>query len=123
MESSKLKILELKRKRSIRVRKKIQGTKAKPRLCIIKSNSHIEAQLIDDENSQTLYGVSTRNKELRQSGFGKKSRAAAEKIGELISKAAKEQNVEKMVFDRGPSKYHGILATLADTVRKHGVKL
>ena len=123
METLKLKIINLRKKRSYRVRKKLRGTTEKPRLCIIKSNAHIEAQIIDDEKNLTIYGVSTRNKELKQSGFGKKTKDAAKQIGELISQAAKKNKITTMVFDRGPAKYHGILAALADTVRENGVKI
>lgn len=113
---------KLRTKRAQRVRKHLRGTSTKPRLCVIKSNCHIQAQLIDDEAGQTLGGVSTFTKELRQTEFNKKNKASARKLGELIAEIAKSKNIKELVFDRGPFKYHGILAELADAVRAGGIK-
>ena len=123
MESSVLKAHELKKKRAIRVRKKLRGTATKPRLCVVKSNLHLEAQMIDDQNGKTLFGISTRNKDLRKNGQGKKSKETAKLMGEMIADAAKQQNIETLVFDRGHSKYHGVLAALADAIREKGLKV
>ena len=123
MESSVLKAHELKKKRAIRVRKKLRGTATKPRLCVVKSNLHLEAQMIDDQNGKTLFGISTRNKDLRKNGQGKKSKETAKLLGEMIADAAKQQNIETLVFDRGYSKYHGVLAALADAIREKGLKV
>lgn len=108
-------------KRSQRVRKRLRGTAAKPRLCVIKSNKHIYAQLIDDENGVTIGSASTLSKELKNSEFSKKDKSAAKKVGEVIGALAKDKNIKEVVFDRGPFKYHGILAELANSVRDHGV--
>lgn len=112
----------LRDRRAIRVRKHLRGTSTKPRLCVIKSNSHIQAQLIDDENGKTLGGVATFAKEMRNTEFGKKNKASARKLGEQIAEIAKSKNIKEVVFDRGPFKYHGILAELADAARAGGLQ-
>lgn len=114
---------ELRRRRSLRVRKKLRGTSARPRLCVIKSNMHIQVQLIDDEKGITLGSTATFAKEFRNTDFNRKSKASAVKLGERIAAIAKEHNVNEVVFDRGSRKYHGILAALADAARANGLKL
>ena len=79
--------------------------------------------MIDDQNGKTLFGISTRNKDLRKNGQGKKSKETAKLMGEMIADAAKQQNIETLVFDRGHSKYHGVLAALADAIREKGLKV
>jgi len=113
---------ELRSKRALRVRKHLRGTSTKPRLCVVKSNCHIQAQLIDDESGQTLAGISTFAKEFRQTEFNKKNKASARKLGEHIAEIAKSKNIKEVVFDRGPFKYHGILAELADAARAGGLQ-
>jgi large subunit ribosomal protein L18 len=109
-------------KRAVRVRKHLKGTSAKPRLCVVKSNSHIQAQLIDDENGYTLCSVATFSKQFRDTDFGKKNKVSARKLGEEIAEMAKSKNIKAVVFDRGPFKYHGILAELADAARAGGLQ-
>lgn len=113
---------QLREKRAMRVRKKVRGTSAKPRLCVVKSNCHIQVQLIDDESGHTLGGTATFAKEFRTTEFNKKNKASARKIGEHIAQIAKSKNIKEVVFDRGPSKYHGILAELADAARAGGLQ-
>lgn len=108
--------------RALRVRKNIHGTAAKPRLCVVKSNKHIQAQLIDDENHITMGSIATFSKEFKNSEFAKKNKASAAKLGEKIAQIAQQKNVKEIVFDRGPFKYHGILAALADAARNAGLK-
>jgi large subunit ribosomal protein L18 len=110
-------------KRALRVRAQLRGNSAKPRLSVFKSNKHISVQLIDDEAGVTLGSVSTQSKELKKSEFGKKNKASAKKLGELIADIAKQKNVKEVLFDRGPFKYHGILAEIADAARNKGLKL
>jgi len=113
---------DLRVKRALRVRKHIQGTSTKPRLCVVKSNSHIQAQLIDDEAGHTIGGAATFSKELRNTEFNKKNKASARKLGEQIAEIAKSKNIKEVVFDRGPFKYHGVLAELADAARAGGLQ-
>ena len=109
-------------KRSLRVRQRIHGTATTPRLSVFKSNSHIQAQLIDDDNHVTLGGIATFAKEFRSTEFCKKNKASAKKLGERIAEIAKEKNIKEVVFDRGPFKYHGILAELANAARAGGLQ-
>jgi large subunit ribosomal protein L18 len=109
-------------KRALRVRKHLRGTGVKPRLCVVKTNKHIQVQLIDDENGKTLGHAATFSKENRGKELGKKNKASAKILGETIANIAKEQNIKEVVFDRGPFKYHGILAELADAARSAGLQ-
>lgn len=98
-----------------RVRKKIFGSKERPRLSVFKSSQHIYAQIIDDVSGNTL---------VAESDFqvkGNKSEKA-EKIGENLAKKALKKNIENVVFDRGGLKYHGRVAALAEGARKGGLK-
>ena len=100
-----------------RVRKKVSGTAARPRLAVYRSNRHIYAQLIDDATSATI----TQASDLEVTGDGKTDRA--KKVGELIAGRAKERGVERAVFDRGGRLYHGRVAALADGAREGGLQI
>lgn len=109
-------------KRALRVRKHLRGTDVKPRLCVVKSNCHIQVQLIDDVKGHTLAGLATFAKEFQSTEFNRKSKASARKLGEQIAEIAKKKNIKEVIFDRGPFKYHGILAELADAARAGGLQ-
>lgn len=108
-----------KSKRAIRVRRTLRGTAVKPRLCVVKTNKHLQAQLIDDEKGVTMASVATNSKEMKGAA---KNKETARKLGEQMAAKAKAQNVETLVFDRGPNKYHGLLAELADGARSGGMR-
>lgn len=108
--------------RALRVRKHIHGTAAKPRLCVVKSNKHIQVQLIDDDNHVIIGSTATFSKEFKNTEFARKNKGSAAKLGEKIAQIAQQKNVNEIVFDRGPFKYHGILAALADAARNAGLK-
>nr|SDA08629.1 50S ribosomal protein L18 [Chlamydiales bacterium PN] len=122
MESSVVKAQIAKQKRAIRVRKQIRGSAQRPRLCVVKSNKHVYAQLIDDVQGVTLANMATTAKELRSTEHCKKSKPAARLVGEKIAEKAKALGIEEVIFDRGSFKYHGILAELADGARAAGLK-
>mgnify|MGYP001799400600 CR=1 FL=1 len=107
--------------RTKRVRRALKMRGSRPRLSILKTNKHLFAQLIDDDKGVSLLGLGTRSKALREIELGQKSKASAEKIGELLAAKAKAQGIEKVYFDRGPYKYHGIVSILAEAARKHGL--
>lgn len=108
---------EIKRKRRHRrVRAKIKGTAEVPRLCVSRSNTHIYAQLIDDEKGKVLASAS----DLKVKK-GQKSSKAVE-VGEMIAEKGKEKKIEKVVFDRGGYRYHGRVKALAEAARKKGLK-
>jgi len=110
------------RKKSIR--KKICGTQARPRLCLHKSNRNIYVQVVDDIEGKTICGASTNSKELKDKlkAYTRKNTKFAEIIGENIAKIAVEKNIKKVVFDRSGYQYHGVVKTVADTARKHGLE-
>jgi large subunit ribosomal protein L18 len=122
MRSQQIKKDTIRNNRAMRVRKKLRGTSARPRLSVFKSNKHIQAQLVDDENGRTLGTVATFSKEFRDTEFSKKNKASATKLGEKIAEIAKKNDVSEVIFDRGPFKYHGILAALADGARAAGLQ-
>jgi large subunit ribosomal protein L18 len=122
MRKSLTKIHQKRVSRAMRVRKRLQGTSLKPRLSVFKSNNHLQVQLIDDDNSVTLAGISTYSKEFRDTEFNRKSKASARKLGEYIAEKAKLQSIKEVVFDRGPYKYTGLLAELAEAARNAGLK-
>jgi large subunit ribosomal protein L18 len=103
--------------RALRVRKHLRGTAEKPRLSVAKTNKHISVQLIDDEKGITLASVSTLNENM-----GKKNKATAKQIGLKLGQLAKEKQVERVVFDRGRFKYHGIIEEVATGAREAGLQ-
>lgn len=110
------------RKRHQRIRTKILGTGARPRLAIHQSNKHIYAQLIDDISSITLTSCSTLQKEIKGKLQKTWNKEAAKLVGELIAKNAIAKGVKAIVFDRGGYKYHGKVKEIADSARKVGLK-
>jgi len=108
-------------RRHRRVRKKIHGTAARPRLAVFRSNKHLSVQVIDDDAGTTLAAASTNEPELRSAGTGS-SVEAATKIGELIGERAKAAGIEKVVFDRGGFAYHGRIAAVASAAREAGLE-
>lgn len=122
MRTPQMKMEKVRRNRALRVRKKLKGTSLKPRLSVHKSNCHIQVQLIDDETGVTLAGLATYAKEFQNTEFNTKNKASARKLGERIAELAKEKQIREVVFDRGPFKYTGILAELADAARNAGLK-
>lgn len=113
---------ERRRRRMFRVRKGVRGTSEKPRFSVFRSNSHIFAQLIDDEKGFTLASAGTVMKDFRDKKLGKKSKDAARAIGAALAEAAKQKNIVNVVFDRGFNKYHGLLAEVANAARETGLQ-
>jgi large subunit ribosomal protein L18 len=109
-------------KRHLRVRKKVQGTAARPRLNVYRSSKHIYAQLIDDVAGVTLASASTVDKELSGSIGNGGNVESARKVGELIAKRGQEKGVKVVVFDRGGYLYHGRIQALADAAREAGLE-
>ena len=115
---------EIREKRHLRVRNKISGTSATPRLAVYRSLNGIYAQIIDDEKSVTLASASTVDKELVSSKvFEKKNRKEQAKIvGEAIAKRALKNKIKTVVFDRGGYLYTGRVKALADAAREIGLE-
>ena len=109
-------------KRHKRVRAKVKGTAAAPRLSVYRSLNHIYAQLIDDVAGNTLVTASTLDKAIQDTLNEKDKKAQAYAVGELLAKKAKEKGIEAVVFDRGGYLYTGRVASLADGAREGGLK-
>ncbi|MDC7120719.1 50S ribosomal protein L18 [Cellulomonas fimi] len=108
-------------RRHLRLRKKVVGTAARPRLVVTRSARHITAQVVDDGIGQTIASASTLEVDLR-GAEGDKS-AKARKVGELVAERAKAKGIDAVVFDRGGNKYHGRVAAVADGAREGGLAL
>jgi large subunit ribosomal protein L18 len=108
-------------RRHRRVRKKVHGTAARPRLAVYRSNKHVSVQLIDDDEGRTIAAASTIEAAQRTAGTGS-SVAAATRVGELIAERAKAAGVTKVVFDRGGYAYHGRVAAIAEAARTAGLE-
>jgi len=106
-------------KRHKKIRAKVSGTAAKPRLAVYRSNANISAQIIDDVAGVTLVSASTLEKAFEGIGSNKE---AAKKIGEIIANRANEKGITEVVFDRGGYLYHGRVSALADGAREGGLK-
>jgi large subunit ribosomal protein L18 len=109
-------------RRKKRVRKKIFGTKDRPRLSIHKSNRYLYLQLIDDEEGKTLLFLSSLGNDYKKGNCAKNLKVAR-KIGKDLAEQAKKKKIEQLVLDRGPYRYHGRIRDLAEAIRKQGIKI
>ena len=108
-------------RRHLRVRKKITGTAARPRLVVTRSSRHVFVQVVDDTVGKTVASASTMEADVRTVTGGKTEQA--KKVGELVAERAKAAGVEAVVFDRGGNKSHGRVAAIADGAREGGLSL
>lgn len=114
----------LRLRRHLRIRKKVSGTPDRPRLVVFRSLKNIEGQLVDDESGRTLVGMSTLAKDLR--GFkaeGSNPRQEhAHAAGKALAERAREQGIQRVVFDRGGYQYHGRVKAFAEGAREGGLE-
>ena len=108
-------------RRHLRLRKKVTGTTARPRLVVSRSSRHVFVQVVDDTIGRTVASASTMEADLRS--FEGDKTAKARKVGELLAERARSAGVEAVVFDRGGNKYHGRIAAIADGAREGGLSL
>jgi large subunit ribosomal protein L18 len=108
-------------KRHRRVRKRVSGTTARPRLAVFRSNRHIYAQVIDDTTGRTLAAASTAEPDLRRGSTATVD--AAKAVGQLVGERAKSAGISRVVFDRGGFRYHGRVAALCDGARAAGLEV
>ena len=113
----KIKRNAVRQKVHARIRRKVQGTSARPRLNVYRSLNHIYAQVIDDTQGLTLASASTVTTKVKAGG----NIEAAREIGKAVAERAKEKGVTKVVFDRGGYLYHGRIKALADAAREAGL--
>ena len=109
-------------KRKARIRRKINGTAARPRLTVYKSLKHMYAQLVDDTTGKTLVSVGTTSKALKGDLGEDDKTAAAKKVGAALAKAAIAKGIEAVVFDRNGFDYHGRVQAVAAAAREAGLK-
>ncbi len=108
-------------KRARRVRFRLRENRVRPRLTVFRSNRNIFAQIIDDSRGVTLVQASTLDKDPGKKAGGPFNKDVAREVGRRIAARAKEQNIGKVLFDRGPYLYHGKIKALADGAREGGL--
>jgi large subunit ribosomal protein L18 len=108
-------------RRHRRLRVKLSGSAARPRLSVFRSLQHIYAQVIDDVSGTTLAAASTNEPTTRSGASGNKT-ARAKAVGQTIAERAKEKGISTVVFDRGGYMYHGRVKALADAAREAGLE-
>ena len=110
----------IRRRIRYRIRKKLSGSPARPRLAVFRSDKHIYVQVIDDLAGRTVAQASTRDKDLKGRNGGNVE--AAKAVGSAIAGRLKERGIENVVFDRGGYLYHGRIKALAEAAREAGLK-
>lgn len=108
-------------RRHLRLRKKIEGTAARPRLVVTRSARHVFVQIVDDAKGHTLVSASTMEAGMRKSTDDKSAKSKA--IGLLLAERAKAAGISEVVFDRGGNRYAGRVAAIADGAREGGLVL
>lgn len=111
--------LDYKRRRHLRLRQKIRGSAAIPRMSVCVTKKHMYVQFIDDDSGNTLASCST----LQLAQKGKLNKAMAKEIGRQAAKAAMEKGIKQVVFDRGGKQYAGRVRVIAEAARETGMKL
>jgi len=109
-------------KRRQRIRRKISGSEARPRLSVFRSTRHIYAQIIDDGKGQTLVAASTLSGEIKGKLSGLKKADAAKEVGKLLAAKAREKGIARVVFDRNGFIYHGRVKAVAESCRENGLE-
>jgi len=113
---------QARRRRQRRVRAKVTGTVARPRMSIYRSLKNIFVQVIDDATGKTLVSASTIDTEVAAKIVGKNKTEASRIVGQIVAERAKNAGVETVVFDRGGYQYHGRVAAVAEGAREAGLK-
>jgi large subunit ribosomal protein L18 len=109
------------KRRHERVRARVIGTTARPRLCVFRSLKNIHAQVIDDSTGYTMVSASSLDADIKGKVTGKKKTEVAEQVGSLVAQRALSKGIKKLAFDRGGYKYHGRIKALAEAARKAGL--
>ena len=113
---------ELRAKKHMRIRNRVNGTAERPRLAVFRSNNHMYAQIIDDTVGNTLVAASTLEKDVKAELQKTNNVDAAAYLGTVIAKRAIEKGISEVVFDRGGFIYQGKIAALADAAREAGLE-
>jgi large subunit ribosomal protein L18 len=120
MQHSK-QMLQQRKRRAFRVRKRIRGTQDRPRLSVVRSHKHISVQIIDDNEGKTLAAASSQDKKLSGKLKSGANQDAAQAVGKAIAERAIAAGIKAVCFDRGPYRYHGRVAALANAAREGGL--
>jgi large subunit ribosomal protein L18 len=105
-----------------RIRKRLTGSQARPRLAVFRSTKHIYAQIIDDSKGTTLIAASTLDADAKNDVKNGGNIAAAKAVGKLVAERAKQKGIDAVLFDRGGYLYHGRVKALAEAAREAGLK-
>jgi large subunit ribosomal protein L18 len=107
-------------RRRLSIRKKVEGTAERPRVCVTKTNKHLRVQAVDDLTNKTLFSVQSYGKtKVADAGNAE----GAKKIGAAVAAQLKKANVSVAVFDRSGKQYTGVIKVLADSIRENGIQL
>jgi len=109
-------------RRQARVRRRLLGSDARPRLCVYRSGKHMYAQVISDQTGRTLAAASTLSAAVKDQLKGGANREAAKHVGALIARICQERGIRSVVFDRNGFLYHGRVQALADAAREAGLE-
>lgn len=120
MDHSK-QLVQQRRRRAFRVRKRVRGTQERPRLSVVRSHKHISVQIIDDDAGKTLASASSQDKKLSGKLKSGANQDAAQAVGKAIAERAIAAGIKAVCFDRGPYRYHGRVAALANAAREGGL--
>ena len=115
--------VRLQQLRRWRIRKKVVGSRARPRMSVCFTNKNIHVQFIDDDAGVTLAAVSTLSKSVPDRDKLAANVVSAKKLGQFAAEAAKAKGIQEVVFDRNGARYHGKVKALADAAREAGLKL
>lgn len=113
---------ETRKRKHLRVRRKINGTAERPRLCVFRSLSNVYAQVIDDTKGVTLVSASTLDQDVKDQISTAGNIAGSTAVGKVVAERAIAKGIETVVFDRGGYIYHGRVAALAEAAREAGLK-
>ncbi len=112
----------LRKARHERIRKRVSGTAEQPRLCVRRSLNHIYAQIVDDQNGNSLMQGSSMAPEIRQVSEEKAKLDVSKEVGRLVAQRALEKGIKSVVFDRGGYLYHGRVKAVAEAAREAGLE-
>lgn len=117
------KALTARKRRHVRVRAKVKGTAARPRLNVFRSSAHIYAQVIDDVQGHTLVSASDIEDDVKSTfGDDAPKTEKAKAVGKVVAERAKAAGINSVVFDRGGFLYHGRVKAVAEGAREAGLK-
>lgn len=109
-------------RRHNRITRKMEGSAAKPRLVVFRSDKHIYAQMINDADQRIITAVSTLSKEFKEKKIKSTNKEAAKEVGKIVAQKALKLNLKEVCFDRGGYLYHGRVKALAEGAREGGLK-